>query len=419
MLPRPSSSWLTHWPALLAISAGVAVACATASRPAALQPTGREPDLRVALFTDQDAAQIGGQGTVAVAESGRPVFRIAGGEAVRVVVDGRGLLVEGRAGAGRYQALSFVSLEPSRFITLEGRPYRGTIDVLAAPRGLTVINRVPLESYLAGVVTAEMGRRAPNERAALEAQAIVSRTYALFNRGKYEREGYDLLAGVADQVYQGVDAEDETGRAAVRATAGLVLSYRGELIEAFFHSTCGYATASPEEVLRFGRARPYLRSVSDERAGGYYCDISPRFRWHVEWEGDELRNILRRTLPSVMGIDEGAVDRIEDVRVQRTGVSRRVVELRVRVGSGEVPVFGPDVRAVLRAPDGRSLGSTAFQLATDRRGGQVQRVVANGAGWGHGIGMCQWGAVGRARAGHSAETIVTTYFPGAQVARWY
>lgn len=408
-----------RWPALLAASAAVAVACATASRPAVLRPTGRQPDLRVALLVEQAAAQIGGQGAVAVAENGRPVFRIGSGDAVRVVADGRALVVEGSVGAGRYQALSFVSLEDARFLTVDGRPYRGTIEVLAAASGLSVINLVPAESYLAGVINAEMGRRGPDERAALEAQAIVSRTYALFNRGKYEREGYDLLAGVADQVYQGVASEDDAGRAAVRATAGMVLTYRDELIEAFFHSTCGYATASPEEVLRFGRAKPYLRSVSDEHAGGYYCDISPRFRWQVEWEGGELRNILRRTLPSVMGIDEGAVDRIEDVRVHRTGVSRRVVELRVRVGSGEIPVFGPDLRTVLRAPDGRSLGSTALQLATERRGGEVGRLVANGAGWGHGIGMCQWGAVGRARAGQSAETIVTTYFPGAKVARWY
>jgi stage II sporulation protein D len=89
------------------------------------------------------------------------------------------------------------------------------------------------------------------------------------------------------------------------------------------------------------------------------------------------------------------------------------------VTRGEIPVFGPDIRAVFATPAGRSLGSTAFQIEVERRGGRVERITASGAGWGHGVGMCQWGAVGRARAGQDASTIVTTYFPGTTLERWY
>jgi len=206
----------------------------------------------------------------------------------------------------------------------------------------------------------------------------------------------------------------------VRNTAGLVITYRGELISAFFHSTCGYSTASPEEAFRTVQSVPYLRPVSDRRpTAGYYCDISPRFRWTVEWGGNELRDILRRTIPSVLGIETDLVDEIHALRVHGLGPSRRVTELRVQVGSGEIPVYGPDLRRVFLTPDGGVLGSTAIEVATERlaEGGISARIT--GAGWGHGVGMCQWGAVGRARAGQSAQEILLTYYPGTRIEHRY
>jgi len=295
----------------------------------------------------------------------------------------------------------------------------GVIEVFAGGGSLTVVNELPIEAYLAGVVNAEMGRRSREEQTALEAQAIVARTYALKNRGKFRSEGYDLRASVADQAYGGVAAETEGGWAAVRASAGMVLTYRGELIATFFHSTCGGSTASPEEAFRTMQATPYLRPVSDRRSGGHYCDISPRFRWTVEWDGETLRRILRRTVPAALGIDASMVDVVRDVRVHRTGPSGRVTEARVQVGAGHIPVFAPDVRSVFETPDGRMLGSTALRFEAAAPGGSVDRLTAYGTGWGHGVGMCQWGAVGRARAGQDAKTIVTTYFPGTRLERLY
>ncbi len=208
--------------------------------------------------------------------------------------------------------------------------------------------------------------------------------------------------------------------AAVRSTSGLVVTYGGDLINALFHSTCGYATASPEEVFRTAEPVPYLRPVSDRRpGGGYYNDISPRFHWRAEWDGAELRRILRLTVPEVLGIPGTLVDEIRDVYVHRRGPSGRVTELRVEVSRGVIPVFGPDVRRVLRTPAGEPLGSTAIELATTKRAGRVEQLEARGTGWGHGVGMCQWGAVGRARNGETARTIVTTYFPGTRIQRHY
>jgi stage II sporulation protein D len=356
---------------------------------------------------------------VAVIAGGDVLARVGADIDYTIVPDGRGIVLSGGPASARYERLTFVSLDESRFLEIDGRPYRGIVEAYPIDGALMVINELALEAYLVGVVNAEMGRRAREEQAAVEAQAIVARTYTLKNLGKYGASGFDLRAGVADQAYLGVSAETDQGRAAVRATVGEVLTYRGSLISPFYHSTCGGSTASPVEAFRTVQSLPYLQPVSDRHGDGYYCDISPRFRWAVQWEAEALRRILRRTIPTVLGVDDSSVDQIRDVRIHHTGPSNRATEVRVAVGRGEIPVYGPDVRRVFETPEGRILGSTAIRLDTEIRDGRVHRLTASGGGWGHGVGMCQWGAVGRARAGQDAETIVSTYFPGARVERWY
>jgi stage II sporulation protein D len=373
----------------------------------------------VGLEVGAERIRIESQGPAAVVAGGEVVARVAAGVALTLTRDGPDVVVAGDRVAGRYGRLSILSLADARFVLVSGKPFRGVIDVYPDDRGLTVVNQLPLESYLAGVVNAEMGRRGADEQAALEAQAIVARTYAIKNLGKFGAQGFDLRATVADQAYGGVAAESDAGQVAVRETAGMVLTHRGEPIATFFHSTCGGSTATPDEAFRTVRAMPYLRPVSDRRRGGYYCEISPRFRWSVEWDGATLARILRRTVPSVLGIDASTVDEVRGIRIHRTGRSGRATEVRLTVRDGEIPIIGPDLRAVLETPEGRILGSTSIVAEVEREAGIVSRLTVRGGGWGHGVGMCQWGAVGRARAGQDSETIVTTYFPGTRLERWY
>ncbi|MSR05784.1 MAG: SpoIID/LytB domain-containing protein [Gemmatimonadetes bacterium] len=379
---------------------------------------GAEPELRIGLVTGAPKATIGGagQGEIAAIVDGNPVFRLPAGEVATVRPEGLGIVIEAGTKRWRQERVTFVNLVDDRFVSVNGRPYRGVADVYQRGGAVYVVNRLAVDAYLQGVVSAEMGRRGPDELAALAAQAIVSRTYAIANRGRFGSQGYDLAADITDQAYGGVAAEQPQGLQAVQATKGLVLASGGRPIRAFFHSTCGFATASPEEVFRAIKDETYLRTVSDRKpGGGYYCDISPRFRWRVEWDPATLTGILRRTIPAVLGVAATQIDSVRGLRIAHTGRSGRVTELRVRVGRGEIPVYGPDIRSVLRTPAGDPLGSTAFQL-TVREGGAI---VASGAGWGHGVGLCQWGAVGRARAGQGYRTIVTTYFPGATIEKWY
>ncbi|NNG17728.1 MAG: SpoIID/LytB domain-containing protein, partial [Gemmatimonadales bacterium] len=300
--------------------------------------------------------------------------------------------------------------------------YRGEVWVFAGSGGggggggLTVVNRLGLESYLAGVLSAEMGRRERRDQPALLAQAVVSRTYAVRNLGKRVASGFDLLPTVADQIYGGVGAETVQAWDAVRGTRHQVLTHRGRVIDPFFSSTCGGTTAAGIEVFRAAE-RPYLQSLPDvSPTGEAYCSLSPRFRWRQEWTGDELTRTVRRFLPAVSSIGGSEISSVRDVAVTERTTSGRVAAIAIQLagkggGSGSVVVRGPDIRRVLRPTTGQLLLSAQFLLTAERQGGRVQQLAADGAGAGHGVGFCQWGAVGRARAGQEYHEILAAYFP--------
>ncbi len=411
-------SHLKRLAALLAGAAGV-TACAqvggsrVGASPAGSLPSGRR--VRIALVVGAAAVRIGSRGDVIGEEGGRTALRLGSGDSVDVIAAGDGVAASGGGGSGRFDSLEFRGARG--LVTVDGTSYRGLVRVTQRDGTVTVVNELGIEEYVAGVIGAEIGGRSSTERAALEAQAIASRTYAVANLGRFGALGFDLRAGVSDQAYRGVQSESAIGRRAVLATEGLVITVGGRPITAFFHSTCGFATAAPEESFRNVRPQPYLASVSDAVGNGFYCERSPRFRWKIEWSGAELTNTLKGTMPRALGIDDYFVSDIRNVEVRSTGTSGRVTEIRVEVEQGEIPVFGPDIRAVFQEPSGRALGSTAVQLTTERAGDRVTRLVAAGAGWGHGVGMCQWGAIGRARAGQDARAILDAYFSGTTVVR--
>jgi stage II sporulation protein D (peptidoglycan lytic transglycosylase) len=380
-----------------------------------------EPAIRVGLVVGAPTATISGSVGLSVSDpSGARLAEIPAGEVWRVTVGGTGLVVlaPGGAGTAPSELLEIGSPDSDAVVQVNGRPYRGTIMALRDPAGVTVVDRVPMETYLAGVVSAEMGRRNLAEQEALRAQAVVSRTYALRNLRRWQAQGFDLYATVADQVYGGAASETPEGQAAVHATRGRILTYGGVPIDAFFYSTCGGRTADGTEVFR-AADRPYLRSVPDVADdGSIYCSISPRFRWHEEWTGEALRSTLRRTLPPVAS---GPVDvsEVRDVRVSYRTPSGRVGQLTIGLRRGDVQIDGPNVRQVLRPVSGDLLRSNTFTLTVSGAGRRVTRLAADGAGAGHGVGLCQWGAVGRSRAGQDYTRILAAYYPGAVLERLY
>jgi len=303
-------------------------------------------------------------------------------------------------------------------VRVNGRDYRGTFLLRAVQNRVDAINVVDLEEYLLGVVGAEMGLRAEGDSAALEAQAVVSRTVALQRAGQWRGRGYDLAATVADQIYPGKGQENELARRAVESTRGQVLTYQGQVIDAFFHSTCGGRTANGAEVFA-GAERPYLRSVSDlDPAGRAWCAISPRYRWRETWSGEDLARALRQTLP-LAGAPASLANTLQDVEVLDRTATGRVARLLIRSRDGSVTLTGPAARGVLKPVDSPGLRSADFTIQIGREGERITRLTIDGAGSGHGVGLCQWGAVGRSRAGFSYNEILSAYFPGTELTRTY
>ena len=392
-----------------------------APAPAASAPESPEPQVRIGLQVGATSVSIGGAAALTVTQpDGTPVTRIAPGEAWRVVIAGQALQLispSGRSTAPA-EAVTIIPEDQNDAVRAGRRDYRGTLDILRDRTGLSVINRVGLEAYLGGVVGGEMGRRDSSEMEALLAQAVVSRTYALRNMGRWRAEGFDFQATVSDQVYGGVQGENPLALEAVRETRGQVITAGGAPIDAFFFSTCGGHTADGTEAFR-GAERSYLHSIADvDGSGVAYCSISPRYHWRDEWSGEALRSILTRTLHET-GLVSGEVGRIRNVAADGRTASGRVARLAVTTTAGTVSVDGPRIRRVLQTTNGEILRSNVFELTVSSQGGTVSRLVADGRGAGHGVGMCQWGAVGRARAGQRYPQILAAYFQGTQLQRYY
>ncbi len=311
------------------------------------------------------------------------------------------------------------------FVLFAGRRYRGSLRVVGSDSGLVVVNVLPVEEYLRGVVPLEIGGdRRPDEQAAVEAQAIAARSYAAIRlastHGNAPRNAnFDLRSSVSDQVYGGVDAERPLADEAVRATAGMVIRYAGRVVSAPYHSSCGGETASPDEVWRGGGTEPFLRRVSDRMPGApdrYYCDIAPRFAWTRVLTIDELDAAMRSYLSNYVAVAPGGPGRALGVTVDARTPSGRVARLTISTDRGSYTLRANDVRYVLRPPGGETLNSTYFSVTAESgRGGGLARIIVRGNGYGHGIGMCQWGAIARARAGQSARTIIATYYPGTTI----
>jgi len=298
-----------------------------------------------------------------------------------------------------------------------GKRYRGELVINATDSGLLVVNRLTMDDYLRGVVPLEIGNRTAAEVAAVQAQAVAARTYAY----KHLNDGraFDMYSTVQDQVYGGVDAEKPQADTAIMTTADVVVLYNGQPITTPYHSTCGGSTAAVSEVWYNQSDEPYLRPVSDRIPGSdhFYCDPSPRFSWTQSFDGPGLRAVMERYLAAYTNAPKAGVGRITDIREQGRTPSGRVAALTVQTDSGTYTLRGNDIRFVLRDPKGAILNSTFFSFTRDTNSGEVSNLNVNGRGYGHGIGMCQWGAIGRARAGQNYRTILETYYPGTTVGR--
>jgi len=277
-----------------------------------------------------------------------------------------------------------------------------------------------MEEYLRGVVPWEIGWLPEEKIEALKAQAVAARTYAL-SRVSLGTEMWDLVSTESDQVYRGLERVDPVVDRAIRETAGLVLVYRGELVRTYYSSTCGGRTAPLTDVWFHREGAPYLRGVADGPGGSTdpsrsYCRASPHFRWTEVWEGEAEISAILRSLAAEQGVAVERLGGLRDVRVEERGRSGRVRSTLFVTEGAEIRIPGDRVRWVLRRPDGGGImRSTWFTLDVKRDRGVVGRIEASGRGHGHGIGLCQWGAMGMAADGKRYDEILQHYYPGARL----
>jgi stage II sporulation protein D len=390
------------------------------------------PDMSLDIGQSVRIALVRGERRVAISGTGDWRLYDSGGESTLLrAAAGEMWAVEARRGAlhavgadGTVMALRpapFVARPATEgsFVTVDGKSYRGEIWLFADGDGVTAINRLAVENYLRGVVPLEIGNRAESERAAVEAQAVAARSYAYTHLAPSDTRLYDMVSTVMDQVYGGVKAETPISDAAVAATVGLVLTYHGVVVNAPYHSTCGGRTARASEVWPRSGDEPYLVPVSDRIPGTdrYYCDISPRFRWTRTFTERSLRSVLDRYLRNYVRVPRGGPGHPKSVKVASHTPTGRVRDLVITTDRGRYTLRENDIRFVLRSGSGEILNSTYFSVEEQHGGarGALTGLVVRGSGYGHGIGMCQWGAIGRARAGQDFREILRTYYPGTVV----
>jgi stage II sporulation protein D len=356
--------------ALAVVVATPASASASGTIRVALAENARVAELRGA---DIDVADIG-----ACERCRRTVRRMS---LVRASVVNGSIEIDGRRAA----AFRLTSDHPLRF---NGREYPAVVELVRNGEGLAVVNDVPLEDYLVGVLRAETSEKWPLE--ALRAQAIAARTYAAYHRLLSASKPYHIVASTAHQQYFGRVPASSPIWGAVRETAGQVLRWEGDVFPAFYHTESGGYTEDPRTVFA-ARNMPGLKPVRCEFSAG-----SPHFYWSLDVRLAELSETLRRHDVSV-----GSVTSIE---ITERTASLRASSVTVHGARGSARLLGNDFRRMLGYD---RFKSTMFAVAINGDSAHF-----SGRGYGHGVGMCQWGAKGMAEAGYTARQILEFYYPG-------
>ena len=349
-------------------------------------PLGAAETIRVALIQDVSQATL--------TSGDRFFIKTVSGERVgdQPLSSAEITILRGLAVNGRDSFETELLFIPRRgaVMALNGRAYQGSFRVKKKNGGLLVVNEVDLERYLQGVVPAEMSPKWEME--ALKTQAVISRTYALYQRQERAGRDFDLAGSVLGQVYNGESAGDRRADSAIEQTRGMVLTYQGELVLSFFHSTSAGPTEDASE--RWDIDRPYLKGVS--------CPLdrdSPHYHWERPIALQAVEEGLRK-----IGYPLETIATLSPLQWSRAG---RLLTVRILHSGGELILKAEELRKALGY---QALPSTHFKI--DSFG---KELLFSGMGYGHGVGLCQWGAKVMAERGLKFEEILRYYYPGVKL----
>jgi len=278
-------------------------------------------------------------------------------------------------------------------VKIGGRSYPGNIQIIKEKNGkLVAVEEAGLEDYLNGVLPHEMWAKWPLE--ALKAQAVVSRTYALFKELTKKNENYALSGDVLGQVYGGNSLSTRPTRMAVQLTEGEILTYRGKLFPAYFHSTCGGETTRADYVW------PIKKHHSLTGVECPYCENSTHYRWESAVKAEDVKIALRKR-----GWMVGDVKKIIPQKIDESGRAR---EILVKHSLGDLILPANDFRLAVGGGNIKSLKDLRISESANQ-------IIFKGLGWGHGAGLCQWGAKTMAAQGKGYKEILKFYYPDAKI----
>jgi len=417
-----------------------------------------EPEIRVGIFSNQPNVVVSANTDFSIVsqDDKKVIGKYVSQQKVTISSLGTNITINGVAVNAKHLSVIFRADKGEYYTEVNKRRYRGQIHIHQTnmKNGLTVVNALPVELYLYGVIAKEISPDWPFE--AVKAQAVAARTYALNSMNKHKDDGYDVCATTDCQVYGGIDSEAPGALKAVDVTYGQAIFYQSKLISAYFHSSSGGFTENSENV--WGAQLPYLRGVVD------FDQNTPQYKWEKQFSVSELEDLLTRA-----GYKIGKLTAIElsplskpPVNSADRGISGRVKEVGLIGTTGNVYLTGNKLRSIL------SLKSTLFDIGivvpaqktlefeiTDSFGdhqtkevpvnlpslerkefldkrnslrrvtGQLnEKITFSGFGWGHGLGLSQWGAKVMAEtAPHGDDTyfkkILKHYYQGVDIQRAY
>jgi stage II sporulation protein D len=282
-------------------------------------------------------------------------------------------------------------------IILNRKPYRGDIILIRTSGGLlTAVNVLDVESYVKGVLVNEISHTWPID--AIKAQAVAARTYALYQKEISKKKDHDLVADTSSQVYGGFASEKNKANRAVNFTEGVVLLYQGKVFPAYFHATCGGSTERATELWKIN-----VKPLEGGRLCSF-CASSPHYDWTRSLDFKSIRKKLGPLCPFS--------GELSNILVAERNSSGRVrsLELMNEEGASRI-ISAKDFRQALGPDVIRSLNFTIVV--------EDSKVIFRGRGWGHGVGLCQWGAFGMSRKGYSYQEILEFYYPGASIEKTY
>lgn len=434
-----------------------------------LEAVAAVPVLRVGILLNCKEVTIKG-------DKGLKIFALQSGDnlwiqkdscALKIIAEAQGLKINNQS-FKTSQGIKIIPREDS-FLQVEGTKYRGDLEIRVQKSLLKVINIIGLEQYLFGVLKKEISPDWPGE--ALRAQAIAARTFALANMNKYIDQGYNICATVNSQEYGGVSYEHPATNKAVNDTKGIIATYKGEPINAVYHSDCGGSTENSEDV--WGGYVPYLRSVSSE----YEELVSPpNHKWSCSLSEQEILTKLAQNghqLNSIQEINIGEqtiTGRVKSINILGDNgkkITLKTNDFRLLIGpnlvrsslfnmesqgggrlepepqKNELPISKPtqenpqeDVTEILKEDRSFTISELIALLNRPKKTPEIKEennpkvfennnvpsnltIIFNGKGSGHGVGLSQWGAYGMAKLGFHYEEILKYYYQGIELTKIY